>query len=189
MPDRPALVARDVVAALSVGQPRRLGLALLVAQAPHVRLLDEPTNHLSLTLVDELEEALGATPGALVAASHDRWLRRRWPGPSIRLEKCGRRRPLKPGRPRRPLQSIRGVSRPRMHPGRRNGGSCANLRRICTSRINGGVRPVATLGVLAGPCGYRVTTREAHRRRQPSHPDRATAHWAIVDVGADLPSS
>ncbi|MFF8394943.1 ABC-F family ATP-binding cassette domain-containing protein [Streptomyces sp. NPDC016172] len=72
---------------LSVGQRRRLALALLVARPPHLLLLDEPTNHLSPRLCDELEEALGtAGPGAIVVASHDRWLRRRWQGRELRLE-------------------------------------------------------------------------------------------------------
>ncbi|MGW0171133.1 ABC transporter ATP-binding protein, partial [Streptomyces sp. NPDC003343] len=51
----------------------------------HLLLLDEPTNHLSPRLCDELEEALGTGPGAVVVASHDRWLRRRWQGREIRL--------------------------------------------------------------------------------------------------------
>jgi macrolide transport system ATP-binding/permease protein len=68
------------VGLLSVGQRRRLGLAVAVAQAPDLMLLDEPTNHLSPALAGEIEEALGVSPGAVVVASHDRWLRRRWPG-------------------------------------------------------------------------------------------------------------
>ncbi|RVX45809.1 macrolide transport system ATP-binding/permease protein [Nonomuraea polychroma] len=81
--------SRDVdlrVRELSVGQRRRLALALLVADPPEVLLLDEPTNHLSPRLSDELEEALGTDgPGAIVIASHDRWLRTRWQGHHIRL--------------------------------------------------------------------------------------------------------
>ncbi|GCD33001.1 ABC transporter ATP-binding protein [Streptomyces chrestomyceticus JCM 4735] len=73
------------VGQLSVGQRRRLALALLVAHPPHLLLLDEPTNHLSPRLCDELEDALGAGPGAIVVASHDRWLRRRWTGRRLRL--------------------------------------------------------------------------------------------------------
>ncbi|MCI3934690.1 ATP-binding cassette domain-containing protein [Streptomyces sp. AN091965] len=75
------------VGQLSVGQRRRLALALLVARPPELLLLDEPTNHLSPRLCDELEEALGGGPGAVVLASHDRWLRRRWPGRTIHLER------------------------------------------------------------------------------------------------------
>lgn len=70
---------------LSVGQRRRLALALLVASPPHLLLLDEPTNHISLSLVGELEEALQTAPGAVVVASHDRWLRRRWQDPRLHL--------------------------------------------------------------------------------------------------------
>jgi macrolide transport system ATP-binding/permease protein len=87
------LAPRDVdrpVRELSVGQRRRLELALLIAGAPEFVLLDEPTNHLSPALADELEEALGASPGAVAIASHDRWLRRRWPGQELRLT-AGRR--------------------------------------------------------------------------------------------------
>ena len=73
------------VGRLSIGQQRRVALALVIAKPPHVFLLDEPTNHLSLTLATELEDALGGYPGAVVVASHDRWLRRRWRGAEARL--------------------------------------------------------------------------------------------------------
>ncbi len=65
---------------LSVGQQRRLALAILVAAQPDLLLLDEPTNHISLALAGELEEGLGTSPGTVLVASHDRWLRRRWAG-------------------------------------------------------------------------------------------------------------
>ncbi|MFG2560290.1 ABC-F family ATP-binding cassette domain-containing protein [Streptomyces sp. NPDC048496] len=86
------------VGQLSVGQRRRLALALLVAHPPQLLLLDEPTNHLSPVLCDELEAALGQGPGAIVVASHDRWLRRRWQGRELRLEP-GRFNPLQRARP------------------------------------------------------------------------------------------
>jgi len=73
------------VGRLSIGQQRRLALALILARPPHVFLLDEPTNHLSLSLATELEEALGGYPGAVVVASHDRWLRSRWAGERVEL--------------------------------------------------------------------------------------------------------
>ena len=82
------LAERDLdrpVGTLSIGQQRRTALALIIARPPHVFLLDEPTNHLSLALASELEDALGTYPGAVVVASHDRWLRRRWTSPTLRL--------------------------------------------------------------------------------------------------------
>ncbi|CAL9354909.1 ABC-F family ATP-binding cassette domain-containing protein [Streptomyces sp. Tu 3180] len=83
------LPARDLgrpVGQLSIGQRRRVALALLIARPPDVLLLDEPTNHLSLSLAEELEEALRTAPGAVVVASHDRWLRRSWEGPELVLK-------------------------------------------------------------------------------------------------------
>jgi macrolide transport system ATP-binding/permease protein len=83
------LRARDLdrpVGQLSIGQQRRLALALIIAKPPHVFLLDEPTNHLSLALATELEDALGSYPGAVMVASHDRWLRHRWDGAVVALE-------------------------------------------------------------------------------------------------------
>ncbi|KQV70084.1 antibiotic ABC transporter ATP-binding protein [Nocardioides sp. Root122] len=76
---------RTAVGNLSVGQRRRLGLAVAIAAAPDLLLLDEPTNHVSLALAGELEEALSTSPGGIVLASHDRWLRRRWDGPEVAL--------------------------------------------------------------------------------------------------------
>jgi macrolide transport system ATP-binding/permease protein len=80
-PDRHA----TPVALLSVGQRRRLGLAVAIAAEPDLLLLDEPTNHLSLALAGEIEEALETSPGTVVVASHDRWLRRRWEGAELML--------------------------------------------------------------------------------------------------------
>ncbi|QJY49258.1 ABC-F family ATP-binding cassette domain-containing protein [Pseudonocardia broussonetiae] len=74
--------AERPVTELSVGQQRRLDLAVVLAAGPHVLLLDEPTNHLSPALVDELTDALGVARAAVVVATHDRQLRRdtaAWP--------------------------------------------------------------------------------------------------------------
>ena len=73
------------VGELSLGQQRRLALAMLVASRPDLVLLDEPTNHISLALADELEEALQRSVGTVVVASHDRWLRSRWTGTTLAL--------------------------------------------------------------------------------------------------------
>ena len=64
------------VGELSMGQQRRLDLALVLASKPQLLLLDEPTNHLSIALVDELTEALGVTQAAVILSSHDRQLLR-----------------------------------------------------------------------------------------------------------------
>ncbi|ARZ65942.1 hypothetical protein SMD11_0276 [Streptomyces albireticuli] len=78
------------VAALSAGQQRRLQIARLVTAPADLLVLDEPTNHVALDLVEDLEAALAAYPGAVVAVSHDRGFRERFPGE--RLELRGGRR-------------------------------------------------------------------------------------------------
>ncbi|SFV24462.1 ABC-F family ATP-binding cassette domain-containing protein [Micrococcus terreus] len=70
---------------LSVGQRRRLDLAVLLADPPQVLLLDEPTNHFSLLLATQLEASIPDYPGAVVVASHDRWLQSGWRGPRREL--------------------------------------------------------------------------------------------------------
>lgn len=74
--------ASQPVRHLSMGQRRRLGLALALSARPHVLLLDEPSNHLSIALVDELTDALQATEAAVIITTHDRQLLRdtaSWP--------------------------------------------------------------------------------------------------------------
>jgi macrolide transport system ATP-binding/permease protein len=73
------------VGVLSVGQQRRLALAVMVARRPDLLLLDEPTNSISLVLASELEDALGHSDGTVLIATHDRWLRRRWSGSLLSL--------------------------------------------------------------------------------------------------------
>jgi macrolide transport system ATP-binding/permease protein len=73
------------VGVLSVGQQRRLALAILVAGKVDLLLLDEPTNHISLTLAGELEDALQRSTGTGIVGSQDRWLRGRWSGETLTL--------------------------------------------------------------------------------------------------------
>lgn len=79
------------VAALSVGQRRRLQLASLVTRPADLLVLDEPTNHIALDLVEDLQAALAAYPGAVVAVSHDRGFRARFEAERLELH-AGRRR-------------------------------------------------------------------------------------------------
>ncbi|MZD08394.1 ATP-binding cassette domain-containing protein, partial [Streptomyces sp. SID5785] len=78
------------VAALSAGQRRRLQLARLVTRPADLLILDEPTNHIALDLVEDLQSALAAYPGAVIAVSHDRTFRARFGGETVAL-RAGRR--------------------------------------------------------------------------------------------------
>ncbi|WP_328429999.1 ribosomal protection-like ABC-F family protein [Streptomyces sp. NBC_00443] len=78
------------VAALSAGQQRRLQIAILVTRPADLLVLDEPTNHIALDLIEDLEAALAAYPGAVVAVSHDRGFRERFAGERLAL-RGGRR--------------------------------------------------------------------------------------------------
>jgi macrolide transport system ATP-binding/permease protein len=79
------------ITTLSLGQQRRLALAVLIARQPDLLLLDEPTNHISLTLAAELEDALQRAPGTVIVTSHDRWLRQHWSQPVMELVAVGSR--------------------------------------------------------------------------------------------------
>lgn len=58
---------------LSGGERLRAGLACVLARPQPVQalILDEPTNHLDLDAIEELEAALQAYDGAILAISHD----------------------------------------------------------------------------------------------------------------------
>lgn len=73
------------VAALSVGQQRRLELARLVSRPADLLVLDEPTNHVALSLVEDLEAALAAFEGAVVVVSHDHRFRSGFGGTRLEL--------------------------------------------------------------------------------------------------------
>lgn len=59
---------------LSVGQRKRLELAVALMNEPSLLLFDELTNHLSLRLCEELLELLTDWPTAVVIATHDPWV-------------------------------------------------------------------------------------------------------------------
>ncbi|HKX16992.1 MAG TPA: ABC-F family ATP-binding cassette domain-containing protein, partial [bacterium] len=59
---------------LSGGERRRVALARLVLDRPDLLLLDEPTTHFDLPSLDALEQALAGFEGAMLLASHDRYL-------------------------------------------------------------------------------------------------------------------
>ncbi|CAM5240261.1 hypothetical protein STENM327S_07661 [Streptomyces tendae] len=76
------------------GQQRRLQIATLVTRPADLLVLDEPTNHIALDLVEDLQTALAAYPGAVVAGlARPRLpcpLRGRRAGAARRPRVCGR---------------------------------------------------------------------------------------------------
>jgi macrolide transport system ATP-binding/permease protein len=88
---------RKQLGQLSVGQKRKLQIARLVATRANVLLLDEPTNHVHFDVLEELERALRAFPGPVVAVSHDRWFIERFGGDSWTLA-AGKLHPVRGAR-------------------------------------------------------------------------------------------
>jgi ATP-binding cassette, subfamily F, member 3 len=60
--------------ALSGGQRKLVALAACLIRQPGLLLLDEPETHLDADRREQLEDQLAAFPGAVVIASHDRYL-------------------------------------------------------------------------------------------------------------------
>nr|WP_240394061.1 ATP-binding cassette domain-containing protein [Corynebacterium lactis] len=63
--------AKRPVGDLSIGQQRRVALALVVADPPQILLLDEPTNHLSVDLIEEVQDAIESAEGTVIVITHD----------------------------------------------------------------------------------------------------------------------
>jgi ATPase subunit of ABC transporter with duplicated ATPase domains len=63
-----------ILSELSGGQRTRAGLAALLFGEPDALLLDEPTNHLDTEARKAIMDVIGAWPGCVVVASHDRSL-------------------------------------------------------------------------------------------------------------------
>ncbi len=61
------------VSELSGGQKKRLGMAMLLIDAPELLLLDEPTNHLDIEMIEWLEDYLKAQNITLLMITHDRY--------------------------------------------------------------------------------------------------------------------
>lgn len=66
------LCARHDYSHLSGGQKARLEILYLELEGHNLLLLDEPTDNLDIDATDELESALDAFVGTVVAVSHDR---------------------------------------------------------------------------------------------------------------------
>ncbi|MEX0868978.1 MAG: ATP-binding cassette domain-containing protein [Nitriliruptoraceae bacterium] len=65
---------RRPISVLSGGERRRLALLHLLLDAPNVLIFDEPTNDLDLDTLAALEDYLDGFHGALIVASHDRYV-------------------------------------------------------------------------------------------------------------------
>ncbi len=61
------------IATLSGGQKKRLALAKVLIDEPHLLILDEPTNHLDVEMIEWLENYLVSRDITLLLVTHDRY--------------------------------------------------------------------------------------------------------------------
>ncbi len=62
-----------ILSTCSVGEQRRVALALGLLSKPDVLVLDEPTNHLDVGTIEWLQLNLQTYPGAILLVTHDRY--------------------------------------------------------------------------------------------------------------------
>ena len=62
-----------VIGSLSLGEQRRVAVAIALLQGADLLVLDEPTNHLDLGAIEWLEAYLADYRGALLLVTHDRY--------------------------------------------------------------------------------------------------------------------
>ena len=64
---------KQKIATLSIGKQRKAQLACIMLSGANFLILDEPTNHIDIASMEQIESALLAFKGPIIAVSHDRW--------------------------------------------------------------------------------------------------------------------
>ena len=65
---------QNSIRTLSIGERSKIALGKIIVSGANVLVLDEPTNHLEIEAREALEEALQSFNGAILFATHDRYL-------------------------------------------------------------------------------------------------------------------
>ncbi|MBK5199996.1 MAG: ABC-F family ATP-binding cassette domain-containing protein [Spirochaetaceae bacterium] len=66
-------VSDRLMATLSGGQRKKVGLARVLCSNPDLLLLDEPTNHLDIETIEWLQKYLAASTMTIIVVTHDRY--------------------------------------------------------------------------------------------------------------------